>query len=156
MSNNENSNYVYFSQFRFLCSVDVGVIFDKWFFGNIRTIVGNFHLLQYLSGDLALYFYFKKGSDKPSNKFTIPTAAINSSTVFRWFGQHAFTIVFALEINRSVTYESQFLCRFTFCTVWIIVFCLLLFSAWHTRPILPFWTMLCVCTSEEMNLSAFT
>ena len=77
---------------------------------------------MYLSRDLALYFHFKKGSDKPSNKFTIPTAAINSSNVFRWFGQHAFTKVFALEIDRSVTYESQFPCRFTFCTVCIHVF----------------------------------
>ena len=118
-------------------------------FGDIRTILGNFHLLQYLSRDLALYFQFLKGDDKPCKKFTIPTAAINSSSVFRWFGQHAFTIVFAIEINRSITYESQFQCRFIFCSVWIHVF--LLFSAWHTVPILLFWTMLCVqCTPEEM------
>ena len=115
---------------------------------------------MYLSRDLALYFHFKKGSDKPSNKFTIPTAAINSSNVFRWFGQHAFTKVFALEIDRSVTYESQFPCRFTFCTVCIhVFFCLFLFCGWHTGLILPFWTMLCVqCTSgnnSSCNVSAY-
>ena len=57
------------------------------------------------------------------------------------FAKHAFTIIFALEINRSVTYGSQFLCRFIFCTVWIHFFCFLLFNAWHTGPILPCWTM---------------